>query len=88
MMQMSFRRGSALRIVSQFVTKLLGHTNFVRLSIGNYIKKAHSAFAKWALGHLRLELAYNWKAVKKTKHRFVLGFSTVTAYEQARLASY
>ncbi len=66
MMQMSFRRGSDLRIISHFVTKLLGHTSHShRLAIGNYIKKAHSAFAEWTLGHLRLELAYNWKAVKK-----------------------
>ena len=34
----------------------LGHTSHPRrLAIGNYINKAHSAFAKWALGHLRLE---------------------------------
>ena len=48
--------GNYIKNYSTFVEYSLGHTSFARLAIGNYIKKAHSAFAKWALGHLRLEL--------------------------------
>ena len=38
-----------------FLSKI-AYVTSCRLAIGNYINKAHSAFAKWALGHLRFEL--------------------------------